>query len=150
MPERFSPLPDDALVFRLADPGGQFLPADAQLPLPRWFEPSSSDVKEGELRGRPPGLSVWDRSRASASEVRQLIPRPQARAFGLKVEHCKQIGQRHQRELSVVADPLDARQPAPGWDAHSLIEGLKRPPAVMRQAHLDLLTELSRACQAVD
>lgn len=150
MPERFSPILDDTLVFRLADPGGQFLPTDAELPLPRWFEPSSGDVKEGALRGRPPGLSVWDRGRATADEVRQLIPRPEARAFGLKVERCKHIGQSHQRELAVVADPLDARQPEPGWDAHSLIEGLKRPPAVARQAHLDLLTELSRACQAVD
>ncbi|MBN1209976.1 MAG: hypothetical protein JXB05_34310 [Myxococcaceae bacterium] len=150
MPERFSPLPDDALIFRLADPGSQFLPADAELPLPRWFEPSSGDVEEGERRNRPPGLSVWDRDRATVENARQLTQRPQGMAFGLKVGFCKSLGQHHQRELAVVADPLDARQPEPGWDGHSLVEGLKRPPGGTRQAHKDLLMALSQSCQKVD
>jgi hypothetical protein len=150
MPERFSPLPDEASIFRLADPGSQFLPADAELPLPRWFEPSSGDVEEGAARGRPPGVSVWDRARATVENARQLTQRPQGMAFGLRVGSCKSIGQRHQRELAVVADPLEARQTEPGWDAHSLLEGLKRPPGVTRQAHKDLLTELSQSCQKLD
>jgi hypothetical protein len=82
--------------------------------------------------------------------ARQLTQRPREMAFGLNVGHCKSIGQRHRRELAVVADPLDARQPEPGWDGHCLIEGLKRPPGGDRQAHKDLLTELSQSCQKVD
>lgn len=150
MPERFSPLPDEALIFRLADPGSQFLPTDAELPLPRWFEPSSGDVKEGELRNRPAGLSVWDQGRATVENARQLTQRPRGMAFGLEVSSCKRIGQVHGRELAVVADPLDARAPEPGWDGHSLIEGLKRPPGVDRQAHRDLLSALSNTCRKVD
>lgn len=150
MLERFSPVPDPAFIFRLVEPESHFLPADAELPLPRWFEPSSGDVEEGARRGRPPGLSVWNRDLVAVEGVRRLVGRPRAKAFGLTVERCKAIGQGHQRALAVVADPLDEHQPTPGWDAHGLIEGLKRPPAVSRQAHLDLLTELSRACQQVD
>lgn len=150
MPERFSLLPDDALIFRLVERGSEFLPADAELPLPRWFEPSSGDVKEGEARGRPPGLSVWDRERATVGEARQLVGRPQGLSFGLKVGLCKSTGLCHQRELAVISDPLEARQPAPGWDAHSLIEGLKRPPGVDRTKHKDLLSALSQACQKVE
>jgi hypothetical protein len=147
MPERYSPLADGAFIFRLADPGSQFLPMDAELPLPRWFEPSSGDVAEGEKRGRPPGLSVWDKQYATVEDARQLLGRPQSAAFGMSVAGCKLISQTHKREIAVVSDPLDEQAPKLGWEAHALIEGLKRPPGTTRQAHLDLLTELAQSCQ---
>ena len=149
MPERFSPLPDEAFIFRLVDPGSRFLPADAQLPIPDWFEPSSTDKEEGERRGRNPGLSVWDQAGASVENARHLTGRANGIAFGLSVDDCKRIGQSYERVLSVVADPLDARAPTPGWDAHSLVEGLKRPPHVERRVHKDLLAELAHSCQKV-
>jgi hypothetical protein len=149
MAERFSELPDSAFIFRLVNPNSHFLPAGIELPLPGWFEPSSGDVEEAAGRGRRPGLSVWNKHQAEVEQVKQLLARPDAMAFGLIVHDCKQIGQRHERELTVVADPADQHAPAPGWDAHSLIEGLKRPAEVTKQAHRDLLTDLSRACQGV-
>ena len=150
MLERFAPLPGDSVVFRFVDKNSYFLPADAEQPLPGWFEPSKGDVEEGQRRGRPPGLSVWDRQRARVEEVRNLVNRPQSLAFGLKVEECVAIGQRHGRQLAVVADSLDERNPAPGWDAHALIEGLKRPPGTGKREHQEMLSDLVRACQQVD
>lgn len=149
MPERFSPVADDRMVFRLVATGSVFLPAGAILPLPIWFEPSSGDVAEGAARGRRPGLSAWDRSLASVEQACDLTQRPGQLAFGLSAGAVREVGGRFGRALDIVYDPLDALSPRAGWEGHVLIEGLKRSPETARPAHKDCLIELARRCGPV-
>ena len=149
MPERFSPVGDDRLVFRLVATGSTFLPPGAILPLPSWFEPSSGDVAEGAARGRVPGLSAWDQSLTSVEQARALTARPDQLAFGLRAQGIREVGQRFGRALAIVYDPLDQLAPGPGWEGHVLIEGLKRPPEQSRAVHKDCQVELARRCVPV-
>jgi hypothetical protein len=149
-PKQFSPLPEEGRVFRLAVRGSGFLPADAVLPLPAWLEPTKRDVEEATQRGRRPGLSVWDEAFTRTDEARVVSGRPDGIAFDLAVQDCRETGQRHDREIDVVADPLDDRAPEAGWEGHALIEGIKRPPGVDRQRHKDMLLDLISCCRMLD
>lgn len=75
MNERFSPLPGATTWFRLAERGATFLPQDAVLPVDTWLRPTSSDVREGRARGRPAGLSVWDRGGTTVEQAGLLWSR---------------------------------------------------------------------------
>ena len=149
MCDRFSQLRPEARVFRLADPGGCFLPAGSVLPLPEWFRPTSADEAEGGKRGRPAGVSVWDDSLTTVDDAKQLADKPGALAFRIGVGRCVAIGRGCERELAVVRDPLDEERPAPGWDGHSLIEGLQRPSGCPKKKQKALLSRLVEACEPV-
>ncbi len=92
MCDRFSSLPSDARVFRLADPGGCFLPAGSVLPLPEWFRPTSADEAEGKRRRRPAGVSVWEDSFTAVEDAKRLVDKSGALAFGIGVGKCVAVG----------------------------------------------------------
>lgn len=149
--ERFTPLDGRDEVFRLAVEGQKvFLPYGAALPLPEWFQPTKEDEAEGVVRGRVPGLSVWNCARtgtADAARIRwgEAVP-DGVRAFAIGVDRVREIGEREGRRLDVVADPLDPSD-GEGADGHALIEGLKRPDGTPRAAHRQLLTVLVAGCR---
>jgi hypothetical protein len=93
---------------------------------------------------------VFDVTRASVGEVRALLSRPDDVAFGCSVAEIKAIGAKWARVLEVVYQPLEARAPTPGWDAHALIEGLRRVPPVEKKNQRQLLTELSSSFRRVE
>jgi len=70
-------------------------------------------------------------------------------AFGIGVGNCLEIGKRSGREIAVVRDALDDKKPAPGWDAHSLIEGLQRRPGCNKKEQKALLSQLVEACEPI-
>ena len=147
VPERFSPVPGENVVFRLVDENSTFLPAGAQLPLPAWFNPSTTDIDEGKARGRQPGFSVWNQAVASVEQVKVLVTRPDSLAFGLEAAAVREVGKAHQRALEVLADPADSLKPGAGWDAHTVIEGLQRPEGLARPAQKDLQSALAAQCR---
>lgn len=154
MRSRYSPLPDDSAVFRTIGTGGVFLPAGHELPLPEWLEPTSGDISEARLSGRPAGVSVWDQSMTSFRQacVWRGAAEDRERHFVAHVSRIRRVGAEHQRPLDVVADPLDTASPeyaaivneSPPHSrasqeksalGHALIEGIKRPAGVTKGAH---------------
>ena len=150
MPERFSVVADNDVVFRLVDENSTFLPAGIALPLPAWFNPGTNDIAEGAKRGRVPGFSMWNNTLATAADVKTLVNRTNALAFGLNAGTFRKIGKEHSRDLEVLADPADEFKPTVGWDAHSLVEGLQRPESLPRVQHKDMLTVLAAHCRSVE
>lgn len=146
-PSAFPPVPMEHFVFRLIAPDSVYFPPGAKLPLPEWLVPTKSDVKAAELRGRPAGLSGFDRDLCDVARARDLLGRRDDLAFGAKVQEFKSIGARYERTIEVVYSPMASRKPTPGWDAHVLVEGLRRPDSTPRKAQLDLLNELVSAMQ---
>lgn len=148
-PERFSPLPDEADVFRLVIEGHKvFMPPGVALPLPAWLEPNDEDVAAATKRNRPPGLSVWDCARTRVSDAARIRwgaePPAGVRGFAWRAGRVREIGRNANRHVDVVTHPRDAADGA-GADGHALIEGLKRPDVVPRPLHRQLLTDLARA-----
>lgn len=163
MRSRFAPLAGEAIVFRVVRAGGGFLPEGQRLPKPEWLEPTAEDQKDGEARGRPPGLSVWDEAVASLDDAcwfRGMERDAGVRSFSIQVAAALAVGQRHARELTVVCDPESIDQDAARWrtlteerqqhlvdaaQGHSLIEGLRRPAGGARKPHRSLLLALTEA-----
>lgn len=164
MPERYSPLPAAAKVFRTARLGGGFLPTGHVFPLPQVLEPSRDDVQEAEKSGRAPGVSVWDRARAShdlACWFRGGHVDPTAhRSFTAGVGPLRDASERFGAAIDVITDPIpppEDRPPPENHDAtslrsvgegHSLLEGIppldlkglsKAEKAARRQAYYDRL-----------
>lgn len=149
MAEDLERVPGDACVFRLANRGTDFLPADAVLPTSGLFRPSSDDEAEGKERGRPPGLSVWDRGRTTVEQAQHLADKPESEAFGLLAERVRQIGVSQGLNLDVWYDALDERESEPGADGHALIEGLARPEGKPKKTYRDVRRKLAEACEAI-
>ncbi len=163
MRSRYSPLDGDATVFRTVKPGGAFLPPGHQLPIPEWLEPNRTDIEEAAKSGRPPGLSVWDKALTSfehACRWRQVDPDDEL-AFSAQVHAVRSVAVQHDRELDVVADPLDLATGdrdkiveavpvtvragfAQSAQGHSLIEGIKRPSGCAKKEHRSFRDELTR------
>lgn len=105
---------------------------DAVRPCHTWLRPSSNDVREGKARGRAPGVSVWDRGLADVAEACALSSKTTGEAFGMTVDRCVELGRSQACVLAIVHDPLDDRQPEPGWDGHALLEGMDWPGSTKR------------------
>lgn len=166
MPERYTKLSSDVRIFRTAKVGGGYLPAGHLLPKPEWLEPNKHDEDEAKKTGRPPGVSVWAMPGAThemACWVRSSDPSEQ-RSFVAKIERLLTIAESHGRAISVLADALshpenDARWPSltecerravcSTCDAHSLIEGIKRPAQAEKIAHRSFREELARGFESV-
>jgi len=127
MPEHFAPISNEARVVRFVKPGGGHLPKGRLLPLPEWLAPTKTDKEESAKRGRPAGLSVWDWDRATVPDARALAKMDGSLAFATAARACRDAGVAHSLPVDVVRDPLDDEHPKPGWNAHSLIEGLSAP-----------------------
>lgn len=147
MDEQFAPLSDEAEVFRLARVGSRFLTRDQILPLPEWLIPSTGDREEGVRRGRPAGLSVWDRERTSLQQAKSFLTgEGDVRGFVIPIREARTVAERHSRQLAFVRDSICPRDPREGCDGHSLIEGLERPHGVLKTANKDLLSSLRDCC----
>ncbi len=162
MRERYSPLPGEANVFRMARLGGGHLPHGHTLPLPEWLEPNKEDATAAQRSGRVPGISVWDCAVARPDDARWFRCRPAEESwqcFAISVERAKDIGRACGRAVELVADPVtlpqaDVRLAALGaaererlasaGEGHSLMEGLKRT-AGTKVAHRSFLDELCGA-----
>jgi len=149
MRERFSQLPESACVFRIAK-SPTFLPKGHLLPLPNWLEPTSKDIEEAEKRGRDVGLSVWDTELTSVAQAHVFIAVVEKQpAFCFGVGAFKRTGKEFERGVDVVADQLNDDQ-RPGWEGHSLVEGLKRPGGYTKKRHMDFLLRLVNLCRFYD
>ena len=148
MLERFTPLNDEALVFRLATPA--FVPEGARLPLATWLRPTDADVAEGAARGRPAGLSSWDAERTTVAQAKAFLSSAvNAIAYSMRCGAVRRVGVQFKRNLDVVADPRDDDQ-RPGWEGHCLIEGLERPKGSTKKDQLDLSVGLLDACARLE
>jgi hypothetical protein len=148
MRERYTPLTDPEVVFRLAQPGSGHLPVGSVEPLPDWLCPNTADITAANLAQRRPGVSAWQRASASPAEVRVLTGRPEARAFGAAVGVIREVGA--PLSVDVVHDPADQFEPGTGWRAHALIEGLQRPAQMARGVHKELRLRLVNEFKALD
>lgn len=136
-------LSDASRVHRLVELDGVFLPTGQPLPIGAWLEPDTGDEAEALQRGRAPGKSVWDTLRTTPSQATAFMTRQAVAyaAFEVSVGDAKGVAQRHARLLEIVADPRDDKK-LPGWEGHSLIEGIKRPAGAPRKPHQRFLAEL--------
>lgn len=151
--KQFEPLPESAFVFRLAETNSMFIPEGARLPNAELFTPSSKDKEEAKKRGRPPGVSVWDRDLTTVEQARTIRywpnePPDGIRAFSLNVGFVRGVGKQFDRQIDVVADP-ESQEKGPGASGHSLIEGLKRPPDQSRKLFKDIWATLAGACKDI-
>jgi hypothetical protein len=163
MADRYTRLHETADVFRCVRKGSGFLPAGHVLPKPEWLEPNDDDQREAAQTGRLPGLSVWDcagathesacwwRSRAPADEL----------SFVACVGALVAISREHRRDVAVVSDPRaceaeprlalvdDAEREllVRAAEAHSLLEGVKRPAGGSNRDHRSFREALSREFQ---
>lgn len=110
----------------------------ATLPLSDWLVPTKSDKAAGDGRGRPAGLSGFDRELCPLKVARELLGRRDDFAFGALVSELKGIATAGGRQLDVVYLPLESKASQPGWDGHVLIEGLRRPDGGEKKAQKDL------------
>ncbi len=148
MRERFSALSDESVVFRLATPS--FVPDGAKLPLPNWLRPTDADAKAGKERGRPAGLSAWDNALTTLRQAKAFHPKgADSIAFSIGCGVLRAIGAKFERKIDVVADPWDEKK-MPGWEGHSLIEGLERPGGFQKQRQMDLQVTIVDACASVE
>ncbi len=142
MRERYATLNTGATVFRTVVVGGGHLPEGHVLPLGAWLIPDGADKAEAERTGRLPGISVWDQAITSptqAWEHRGVSPVAGSHlAFSIRVDQLGNIAATHQREVVVVADPIDPVPPE--WhDGHSLVEGMQRPQNCTKLAQATFL-----------
>lgn len=142
MVEPFSPLPESATIFRLAEPGTAFLPEGRVLPLPDWLRPTKADEEEGARRGRLPGLSVWDHALSTTAQGRRLSGRG-ASALAFSAAVADLVERAHTFAggavpLDLVRDPLLDHRPEPGWEGHALVEGLARLPGQPKSRYKEL------------
>jgi hypothetical protein len=166
MPERYAKLSPDVRIFRTAKLGGGYLPAGHVLPKPEWLEPNKVDEDEAKQTGRPPGVSVWalpDATHEMACWIRSNDPAEQ-RSFVIRVGILLMVAQTHTRVVSVVADGLPHPKNNLRWpaltqcvqnvvrstcDAHSLIEGIKRPAQLPKITHQNFREELARKFESL-
>lgn len=137
IPHRYSTVTPATRIFRLATAGGGYLPAGFTLPDPGWLAPTQEDKSAAAESGRRPGLSGWAQPLtlpAEARAIRGCAPSPDAfPAFEASAESicakAQTVGERHAHDfdLEIVHDPDPVHQPKPGWEGHSLVEGLSRP-----------------------
>jgi hypothetical protein len=114
---------------------------DTVLPLPDWLEPTSTDKREAEVSGRPPGISVWDTELTTVAQARQHAGNG-GHAFTLGVGALRTTAARFNRPLDVVRNPV----PGEGGDGHSLVEGMKRPEGLERRLQKDFLQAVLQLC----
>ena len=138
MPERFSPLSSEAVIFRLATPASTLFPSGRDLPLPEWLAPTSADEAEAAARNRPAGLSVWQLARTTASQARAFGDQAEALAFSTTAGECRSVGATLSIPLDVLHDPLLDQQDQDGWEGHAVIEGLKRPDGAPKKTYSQL------------
>ena len=141
MPEQveLKAVPPSNFVFRLIEPGSTYFPPGATLPLPDWLVPTKSDKQAADARGRPAGLSGFDREMCPVKTAGALLGRHDDLAFGATVSALEAVSTTHSRQLEVVYQPRTEKAPQPGWDAHVLIEGLARPDGGVKKAQRDFL-----------
>jgi hypothetical protein len=124
--------------------------------IPEIFELSSEDKKDAELQGAEPMLSVFDRSRTSVSEAKNLrridAPNDDFAGFSLTVETIQQVASQYipHRRVRVQRDPYtDERATEPGGDGHCGILETDRRDGEARQSYKAFRTELARRCTIV-
>lgn len=132
----------DGSWFRVARP--TFLPADAVVPNPDWLRPTSADVDEGEQRGRPPGLSIWDHGSTTVPQARAITgDPPECPAFGMGVGEAVAVGASMEVTLTALYDPIEGEPPPPGGEGHGLLEGLHRPAGAPKARYKALRAALA-------
>lgn len=133
------PLPDDTTVLRALEIKRPFFEdPDHRYPTGNAFKPNSRDIEDGRERGVPPGVSVFDSSKAMPEHAvairqwfverggREFLP---MRVFALGVTEVRQLGRAYNPEVDVVADPISTpvARDLPGADGHASIWGLYEP-----------------------
>jgi hypothetical protein len=140
------------------------MPPGHQLPLPEWLEPTKEDVADAERTGRNPGLSVWDAELTSFHQACTWrgVNAAEELAFKAVVSNLRSVAASFQRDLDVVADPLDVelseylevvlRVATSDRDAlvasakgHSLLEGVRRPSGLAKSEHRSFRDALAQA-----
>jgi hypothetical protein len=124
--------------------------------IPQIFELSSEDREDAELHTTEPMLSVFDRSRTSVLEAKNLrrigSPNDDFAGFSLTVETIQQVASQYipHRKVRVLRDPYtDGRANQPGGDGHSGIVGTDRRDGEGRNLYKAFRTELARQCAIV-
>jgi hypothetical protein len=135
------------IVFRLATLKETFPPDSPRLHVSH-FDLSENDKTEGERRGRPPLLSVFDGQRTLVAQAVQIRGvEAESAAFGLRVEHVRSvrvIGL--SRSFRVLRDPLGTpASELPGAEGHCGIEGLDRRPGEEKRLYREVRVLLADA-----
>jgi hypothetical protein len=135
------------IVFRLATVKESFPPDSPRLHVSH-FDLSENDKRDGERRGRPPLLSVFDGERTLVEQA-VLIRGVEAdsAAFGVHVEHvCRVQVAGLSRSLRVLRDPLEPpASELPGAEGHCGIEGLDRRPGEEKRLYREARVLLADA-----
>lgn len=144
----FSPLPDPAEVFRLAEVGKGYFPDPSKLPLPDFFAPSTEDRAEAAARHRRVALSVWNREITAVAQARRIrwgeaADAHETRTFLLEAAAVREVGRALALPLDAVRDPHDDAVEGPGASGHCAILGLDSaeqagPKAAYKQARRTL------------
>lgn len=142
-----------------------FVPPDYVNPTWRAFRLTDQDVEESRIRGREPGLSVFDVQRSSATSAlnirNDLELRHRARPLGpanvyvTNVARLREVTRRI--HLSAFHDPLpDPDDPTRLWDregadGHAVLEGLYEENERKQEspAYKDMLARVARAVELV-
>jgi hypothetical protein len=138
---------DRGIVFRLATLKETFPPDSPRLHAAH-FELSVNDKRDGEQKGRPPLLSVFDAQRTLVGQAAVIRGVEGASAaYGMRVEHVLSIRVAGlSRALRVVRDPLEAPlADLPGAEGHCGIENLDRGPGEEKRLYRELRVLLADA-----
>jgi hypothetical protein len=166
---RYSQVPPQAVVFRLAAQGGAFLPKSETIPTEiGWLAPTAADKREAEEAKRVAGLSAWDHEQTTAEQAIEIRLRATADSSVLTndseevqvacycdvadvhrvVNELQQHNPDASFSINFVRDPLEFEPPLAGQDGHVLIEGLERPNGVSRALYRELRAKLLRVFRA--
>jgi len=140
------PLPAGAWVLRaLAVKDVFFEPPEHRTPTPDAFKPNSADIKEGERRGLPVGVSVFDRARTTPEQavaIRCWFAQkggrdpPEYRVLEIAADQVRDIARAYNPDADVISDPItdEGARDLPGADGHAAIRGLYQPDRKQRQS----------------
>lgn len=135
------------IVFRLATLRETFPPDSPRLHAAH-FELSEKDRMDGERRGRPPLLSVFDSQRTQVGQaVRIRGVEAESAAYGVRVEGVRSIRVVGlSRSPRVLRDPLEPPlSDLPGAEGHCGIENLDRRPGEEKRLYRELRVLLADA-----
>jgi hypothetical protein len=140
---------------------GQLVPETSELlRLPRWprdfdpahwrpsyedFQPSSTDKKQAEARGKPVRVSVWDHGLTTVEQARSFRATP---ALVVIVENRAIAELAQQRRLAELRTVYDLLSPPdnemPGAAGHAAIEGLDKTTRLSKLQRRELQEDIAR------